>query len=256
MHLLVLSAFRPNWPTRRPCKTPRSQCTFWCSVLSDFINLTPHELNIQRSQCTFWCSVLSDQRKESQMDFQKASLNAPFGAQCFPTGSSLPIKDSVASGLNAPFGAQCFPTKIRMPLGDADVSSQCTFWCSVLSDSRGAANTPHQREVSMHLLVLSAFRLGPAHATCNRSSLNAPFGAQCFPTTDVLLRRSQYQVSMHLLVLSAFRRDCRVRPVEAGLWVSMHLLVLSAFRPKESIASAVDAIASQCTFWCSVLSDA
>ena len=35
MHLLVLSAFR-------------------------LVNLTPHELNVQRSQCTFWCSVLSD----------------------------------------------------------------------------------------------------------------------------------------------------------------------------------------------------
>ena len=41
------------------------------------------------------------------------------------------------------------------------------------------------REVSMHLLVLSAFRL--ASATCLRgwrASLNAPFGAQCFPTED------------------------------------------------------------------------
>ena len=38
-----------------------------------------------------------------------ARLNAPFGAQCFPTyfWSCIALK---TSGLNAPFGAQCFPT--------------------------------------------------------------------------------------------------------------------------------------------------
>ena len=36
-------------------------------------------------------------------------LNAPFGAQCFPTfHEDLAIE--TGSGLNAPFGAQCFPT--------------------------------------------------------------------------------------------------------------------------------------------------
>ena len=58
----------------------------------------------------------------------------------------------------------------------------------------------------MHLLVLSAFR--PFHygqrealAMC----LNAPFGAQCFPTCVRQLRQPPTSVSMHLLVLSAFR---------------------------------------------------
>ena len=86
-------------------------------------------------------------------------------------------------------------------------------------------------DVSMHLLVLSAFR--PNHLSTGSSAeicLNAPFGAQCFPTEARLAVGEWTVVSMHLLVLSAFRRVC----YEAGqvVWVSMHLLVLSAFRPE------------------------
>ena len=39
------------------------------------------------------------------------------------------------SGLNAPSGAQCFPTWEREICGDMPCLSQCTFWCSVLSDN-------------------------------------------------------------------------------------------------------------------------
>ena len=117
MHLLVLSAFRQ-------VKLDESK-------------------SIIQSQCTFWCSVLSDlSRKESQMDFQK-SLNAPFGAQCFPTRDVDP-SDAHRAGLNAPFGAQCFPTSRQ--------------WCASASPPR----------VSMHLLVLSAFRLRLQKAASQR----------------------------------------------------------------------------------------
>ena len=112
-----------------------SQCTFWRSVLSD-----PKEIyvpgNGEWSQCTFWRSVLSDERiEEVYPDLVGEGLNAPSGAQRFPT---LAIWESVTTRpfrLNAPFGAQCFPTErpLASPLG-----SSC---------------------VSMHLLVLSAFRL-------------------------------------------------------------------------------------------------
>ena len=107
MHLLVLSAFRPTMGNRLVLET-RSQCTFWCSVLSDeFVEQGIRQAPVV-SQCTFWCSVLSDLR----------------------TGGLIGMADK----------------------------SQCTFWCSVLSDwvSRHARR-PFQ--VSMHLLVLSAFRL-------------------------------------------------------------------------------------------------
>ena len=42
----------------------RSQCTFWCSVLSDWGMRKTLRYIRRRSQCTFWCSVLSDQKCE------------------------------------------------------------------------------------------------------------------------------------------------------------------------------------------------
>ena len=110
MHLLVLSAFRlanglraaPSFgglnapfgaqcfPTGlrmafRRALLKGSQCTFWCSVLSDTalhsVGAPPRLL----SQCTFWCSVLSDRKKTTSCGPLVQSLNAPFGAQCFPT---------------------------------------------------------------------------------------------------------------------------------------------------------------------------
>ena len=155
MHLLVLSAFRPARSAARTLGI-ESQCTFWCSVLSD--------LGIKRkidawltSQCTFWCSVLSD-LPITLIACGTFGLNAPFGAQCFPTGS---FRCSCLSrwGLNAPFGAQCFPTSATSRSRSTVTRSQCTFWCSVLSD-----------------LITSRFM--PRVPPC----LNAPFGAQCFPT--------------------------------------------------------------------------
>ena len=86
MHLLVLSAFRPG-------------------MISATIN------TLLKSQCTFWCSVLSD----------KVAVQGP--------GHGF--------------------------------LSQCTFWCSVLSDIKSCVPSSEALPVSMHLLVLSAFRLRP-----------------------------------------------------------------------------------------------
>ena len=155
MHLLVLSAFRHVCDKQNEARLV--------------------------SQCTFWCSVLSDIKRQLIEGLRLKGLNAPFGAQCFPTP-------------NAP------PTCLRTA-------------------------------VSMHLLVLSAFRHWPGRRRPPAAScLNAPFGAQCFPTRIVPWQGQLQGVSMHLLVLSAFRRK------SLALWaipcpVSMHLLVLSAFRP-------------------------
>mgnify|MGYP000931199046 CR=1 FL=1 len=84
--------------------------------------------------------------------------------------------------------------------------------------------------VSMHLLVLSAFRRrAEGQLTHGALSLNAPFGAQCFPTWRIWTSSCLISVSMHLLVLSAFR----LITFHDEYWrvnVSMHLLVLSAFR--------------------------
>ena len=61
--------------------------------------------------------------------------------------------------LNAPSGAWCFPTSARSPPARSSRSSQCTFWCLVLSDD------PIPRIRGVGLL-----------------RLNAPSGAWCFPT--------------------------------------------------------------------------
>ena len=136
------------------------------------------------SQCTFWCSVLSDSQRLFDSTVPIACLNAPFGAQCFPT--ALAFGPALAFGrLNAPFGAQCFPTNIETFTKTAS-TSQCTFWCSVLSDAHQASPANYPRRVSMHLLVLSAFRHRDYETSCDGLS-----------------------VSMHLLVLSAFRPDMR-----------------------------------------------
>ena len=61
----------------------------------------------------------------------------------------------------------------------------------------------------MHLLVLSAFRLDDASLVeLGPWGLNAPSGAQCFPSYPVMpVDVCRHQVSMHLLVLSAFRPE-------------------------------------------------
>ena len=109
MHLLVLSAFRhakdKDWRNK-----VKSQCTFWCSVLSDVENWWSAFVN-RVSQCTFWCSVLSDGKK---MNFRK--LARVMMSQCTfwcsvlsDMWSTRPLVSGVRS-LNAPSGAQCFPT--------------------------------------------------------------------------------------------------------------------------------------------------
>ena len=205
MHLLVLSAFRPKTEAGRSQSETGSQCTFWCSVLSD--------------------PTIPTNRREMMC------LNAPSGAQCFPTRCrpqrrTRPLwvsmhllvlsafrprrrtgRSSLTTSLNAPSGAQCFPTCLRWRCKGRNITpSQCTFWCSVLSDTSRGLRKPSTPRVSMHLLVPSAFRPRSTCPTEAPASLNAPSGAQCFPTEVSHRSRSRRRrVSMHLLVLSAFR---------------------------------------------------
>ena len=76
-----------------------------------------------------------------------------------------------------------FRHKARSVIDVYGFESQCTFWCSVLSDGK----------------IFHSDKAGNAR-------LNAPFGAQCFPTFAKLFELARLDVSMHLLVLSAFRR--------------------------------------------------
>ena len=113
-----------------------------------------------------------------------------------------------SSGLNAPFGAQCFPTLLdRLRVGEG-------------------------LKVSMHLLVLSAFRLVPVGVVEEEApfGLNAPFGAQCFPT----LTKQLYE-GLEARLNAPFGAQC--------------------FPTQQVVVSVLAETRSQCTFWCSVLSD-
>ena len=138
-----------------------------------------------------------------------ACLNAPSGAQCFPTSIRQTFRRTWILRLNAPSGAQCFPTgEYWLRYGYA-VKSQCTFWCSVLSDALIVGWDGPGDAVSMHLLVLSAFRLSVTDGYILPDQL---VRSQCTFWCSVLsdmaidgLDAATHIVSMHLLVLSAFR---------------------------------------------------
>ena len=163
MHLLVLSAFRPRGDQATHILLYESQCTFWCSVLSDAKGgmMLPRS---KQSQCTFWCSVLSDRRRKPTVGTSTCGSQCTFW--CSVLSDRRPPGQQVrAPSLNAPFGAQCFPTKL---------------WELINSS----------KDVSMHLLVLSAFRQpAPVRSWQSARRLNAPFGAQCFPTGRNRARR-------------------------------------------------------------------
>ena len=207
MHLLVLSAFQQVKMTSNDSSFTLSQCTFWCSVLSDdgvgfscsachgvsmhllvlsaFRQCYPRQRgNRTWSQCTFWCSVLSDTARPR---FHPRGLLVSMHLLVL---SAFRLE---ADGVTAwtvttsqcTFWCSVLSDPAQIPLqGRLGDESQCTFWCSVLSDHPGRNGKPVVPRVSMHLLVLSAFRLY----------------IPPFPTAHLV------RVSMHLLVLSAFRR--------------------------------------------------
>ena len=237
----------------------------------------------------------------------RQGLNAPSGAQCFPTESVEYIRHTPEpSCLNAPSGAQCFPTLSARPCGQRvrrvsmhrlvlsafrpvvpDITKfklsvsmhllvlsafrlkawsrsgqaslfQCTFWCSVLSDGKNwfRKSLGWMFQCTFWCSVLSDYRRNEEWHSVHSIRLNAPSGAQCFPTRPQHNQQAlRLRVSMHLLVLSAFRRARHHFLSGGGRQVSMHLLVLSAFRQKGQLAHLVEFAESQCTFWCSVLSD-
>ena len=136
------------------------------------------------SQCTFWCSVLSDLSPGPHGQPRQTRLNAPFGAQCFPTE------------LLVDAGGDFLLVSMHLLVLSAFRLKPSAWWKAaglavsmhllVLSAFRRRAGRPGRspfQPVSMHLLVLSAFRqdffgwLKDVFV-----GLNAPFGAQCFPT--------------------------------------------------------------------------
>ena len=150
----------------------------------------------------------------------------------------------VPSGFNAPSGAQCFPTYKQGNYRRCE--ARVSMHLLVLSAFRPeeGAFVHLDIPVSMHLLVLSAFQLAPlGWMSVGLRSFNAPSGAQCFPTDGDDGASQESAVSMHLLVLSAFQRHKQVRGHLHRL-VSMHLLVLSAFQLRIWILKALRVLVS------------
>ena len=151
------------------------------------------------SQCTFWCSVLSDHGPIGTIRVPLLGLNAPSGAQCFPTQCGR-LAPASGRSLNAPSGAQCFSTGDDVhPEVAGVVWSQCTFWRSVLSDTS--------------MMIAYAARL---------TSLNAPSGAQCFPTAT----RSQLPPNLRLNAPSG--AQCFPTWLEGSWWRDTDLSRLNA----------------------------
>ena len=88
--------------------------------------------------------------------FRVIRLNAPFGAQCFPTENDNYVIDVHQVSMHL-LVLSAFRQRMALFVGQR-LRSQCTFWCSVLSDLDCVACDSRYNRVSMHLLVLSAFR--------------------------------------------------------------------------------------------------
>ena len=154
MHLLVLSAFRlENDQTERVSFL--SQCTFWCSVLSDRGEVASDARRLYCLNAPFGAQCFPTVITPHGW-LGNLGLNAPFGAQCFPTAHAARSSPGVSS-LNAPFGAQCFPTLHPFSARNTPLQSQCTFWCSVLSDQARArpARPDHRSQCTFWCSVLS-----------------------------------------------------------------------------------------------------
>ena len=84
MHLLVLSAFRLGW--EGPGDALLMRVSMHLLVLSAFrLGSVFMSWESGLSQCTFWCSVLSVLPGHAGRRLSTPSLNAPSGAQCFPS---------------------------------------------------------------------------------------------------------------------------------------------------------------------------
>ena len=136
MHLLVLSAFRPGASGICRRRAPRSQCTFWCSVLSD-TRRTPKRLSRQR--VSMHLLVLSAFRRPFLTTIHSWLLGVSMHLlvlsafrPCRPSRSSprLPTVSMHLLVLSA-----FRPISAKRLWSFTNIRSQCTFWCSVLSDT-------------------------------------------------------------------------------------------------------------------------
>ena len=204
MHLLVPGAYRRLWrgASRR---SGRSQCTFWCRVLTDSGGPMRSARPGSRSQCTFWCRVLTDPLTAATKNVPSVSLNAPSGAGCLPTRDSPTRRlDRIVSMHLLVPGA--YRHREQLWRDSQPHQSQCTFWCRVLTPP----TTPQAP---------------------SPSRLNAPSDAGCLSTHAGRALAGPEAVSIHRVVLGAYRPEGRPghRP-DRPPRVSIHRVVLGAYR--------------------------
>ena len=156
MHLLVLSAFRRASRTRRPSLVLVSMHLL---VLSAFRLYKPVDNSISML-VSMHLLVLSAFRPMSpRLGWVTCKVSMHLLVLSAFRRRNVCWHNQWSARLNAPFGAQCFPTRYCGSHWTLPSVSQCTFWCSVLSDRLDSCRTRRLCGVSMHLLVLSAFRL-------------------------------------------------------------------------------------------------
>ena len=139
MHLLVLSAFRRVRRAGHPSGS--GGVSMHLLVLSAFRPARLGLVAVETRRVSMHLLVLSAFRRSTRAwrTQLRTSLNAPSGAQCFPTVCSL---------------EQCAPRFL----------SQCTFWCSVLSDSaprKPRHNAVYRNEIAADLESATSNRLAP-----------------------------------------------------------------------------------------------
>ena len=182
MHLLVLSAFRHG---AQHGHVGRHCVSMHLLVLSAFRREAEDADRVasDASQCTFWCSVLSDSFETTSNNASLGCLNAPFGAQCFPTAEMSAPREHLLHESQCTFWCSVLSDGRNSYHESVDFWSQCTFWCSVLSDGPTPVWSLATRtsQCTFWCSVLSDRKERLRHTFCF-TSLNAPFGAQCFPT--------------------------------------------------------------------------
>ena len=135
MHLLVLSAFRLELYDGRCAQAIESQCTFWCSVLSD---LDTHSPNRSLQCVSMHLLVLSAFRLHqlTVLGFVHLIVSmhllvlSAFRRRCWGSGWRACWGVSMHLLVLSAFRQSQYSAVID------GSKSQCTFWCSVLSDGK------------------------------------------------------------------------------------------------------------------------
>ena len=181
--------------------------------------------------------------------------------------------------LNAPSGAGCLPTALARCIATVGSVSMHLLVPGAYRLGRSYEVCPARKPVSMHLLVPGAYRpfnrgdqecaVGQSQCTfwcrvltdtvnsyggiANPTSLNAPSGAGCLPTTQ----RGSLAYGSHVSQCTFWCRVLtppRLRLRHRLPRVSMHLLMPGAYRPMPGEPSPGPR-QSQYTVWCWVLID-